>query len=348
MTRPPAAGDGPAPPPVPAYSSCTFTTLGTYAYVAVRDAGELAKAEALAREILTDVDETCSRFREDSDLSAVNENPGQWTRAHPVLVAGVRVALDAARLTDGLVTPLLGRPLSYWGYDRDFASLTELADRPLGGASEAPADPHAWTRVELDQDAVRIPAGTALDLGATAKAWASDMIAAAWRENLDGGALISLGGDLAIVADGQPWPIAVSERPHADPDQLVTLDSGGLATSSTTVRRWRRGGAVRHHLIDPRTGRPANGPWRTITATGASAVAANTATTAALILGTEAVPWLDSHAIDARLVDNAGRVRTTGTWPVPDDSQLAEQPTVDPEPATETTPLTFTTTGAHR
>lgn len=294
-----------------------FPTLGTEAFLAVRDPRDLASAEAVAREVLHTVDASCSRFRADSDLCEVNRYAGSWVPVGPALVAAVTVARDAAVHTDGLVDPLLGRALVQLGYDRDFAELRETAEPPgTTDALPAPA-PGAWREIGIDPaGAVRIPVGTALDLGATAKAWAADVIAEAWAGSLGGSGLVSLGGDLRIAApDGETWAVTVAERPTDAPRTVVTLDAGGLATSSTQQRRWRRAGARHHHLLDPRTGRPAHEVWRTVTATGPTCSAANTATTAAVVLGDAAPAWLAERGVDARLVAADGTVVRVGAWP---------------------------------
>ncbi len=301
-------------------SATTFEALGTTVFVAVRSPDDLTTARRLAAEVLRDVDEVCSRFRPDSDLCLANAHPGHWVAVDPLLVAAVDAALGAARATEGLVNPLLGRPLVHLGYDRDFAQLVEREeDGALPTMGPAP-DPDAWREIELDPaGALRIPVGTALDLGATGKAWAADLVAAAYAEQLDAAALVSVGGDLRIAApDGRPWPVAVAERPGDPPEALVTLDRGGLATSSTRVRRWTRHGVRRHHLLDPRTGLPAAEVWRTVTTTGATCVAANTASTAAVVLGAEAPGWLAGHGVTARLVARDGSVHTVGAWPSDD------------------------------
>lgn len=291
----------------------TFRALGTSVFVAVRDPDDLARARRLATRVLGDVDQVCSRFRPDSDLCQVNARPGQWVAVDPLLVAGVEVALDAARTTGGLVHPLLGRPLVTLGYDRDFGALVETGETPPSG----PVDTTAWERVDLDPaGAVRIPAGTALDLGATGKSWAADLVATAYEEHLRASAVVSVGGDLRVaLPGGGSWPVAVAERPGAEPDTLVALDGGGLATSSTQVRRWWRGGVQRHHVLDPRTGGPAHEVWRTVSATGPTCAAANTASTAAIVLGHDAPGWLVAHDVTARLVGADGRVLTVGGWP---------------------------------
>ena len=135
--------------------------------------------------------------------------------------------------------------------------------------------------------------------------------------------LVSLGGDIAV--SGQPpaggWRIRVQdisgrpEDPPAGPSAVVAINAGGLATSSTAARRWRRGGDVLHHILDPRTGLPAAPVWRTVSVSAASCTDANIASTAAIIRGHAAPAWLTGLGLPARLVDEAGRVHTIGGWP---------------------------------
>ncbi len=296
--------------------TATSRALGTYVFLATRRTADLSPARRLADDVLDHVDRTCSRFRSDSDLSRANAAAGHWVEVDPVLVAAVAAACAAAEQTDGLVNPLLGRTLMQLGYDRDFGELTEVTQVEYAVA-EAPPGSDRWREIGLNPDgAIRVPAGTALDLGATGKAWASDIVATAFAAELSGAALVSLGGDLAIAApDGAPWPVAISTSPGGPTETTVELDRGGLATSSTRVRRWARRGVQVHHLLDPRTGAPAPEVWRTVTATGPTCVAANTATTAAVVLGAQAPDWLEAHDVTARLVSADGRVRTTGSWP---------------------------------
>ncbi|HEU5035531.1 MAG TPA: FAD:protein FMN transferase [Nocardioides sp.] len=299
-----------------AVPAATSTALGTYVHVATRRAADLPVARRLADAILAEVDRTCSRFRPDSDLSRANAVPGRWVEVDPLLVAAVTAGCHAALQTGGLVHPLLGRSLVELGYDRDFAALPEDSRTPAPWPSEPPGLDR-WREIGLDATGViRVPPGTALDLGATGKAWAADLVATAFAEELDGAAVVSLGGDLAVAApDGDPWPVAISTHPDGPVETTVALDRGGLATSSTQVRRWARRGVRLHHLVDPRTGRPAPEVWRTVTATGPTCAAANTATTAAVVLGAEAPAWLAARGVTARLVAAGGPVTTTGAWP---------------------------------
>ena len=293
----------------------TFGALGTYVFLATRDPGEIGLARRLTEAALAEVDRTCSRFRDDSDLVRANASAGRWVEVDPILVAAVTVAVGAARVTQGMVHPLLGRNLVSCGYDRDFGSLADS-----GRVIPAPApDPDAWERIGIADDAIRVPAGTALDLGATGKGFAADLVAEILAGELRASAIVSLGGDLAVARpDGQPWQVAVSERP-GEIGVLVWLERGGIATSSTRVRRWTRGGTSYHHLLDPRTGTPVRETWTLVTCVGDTAVGANTASTAAVVLGAQAPAWLEERGISARLVDVDGHVLRTGTWPADED-----------------------------
>ena len=134
------------------------------------------------------------------------------------------------------------------------------------------------------------------------------------------GVLVSLGGDISTAGDGprEGWPVRVTDdhRDASAPDgQTVTLRSGGLATSSTMVRRWRAAGVERHHIVDPRTGLPVREFWRTASVAAPSCVQANTASTAAIVRGPTAPAWLNLLGLPARLVRSDGSVVLVGDWP---------------------------------
>ena len=167
---------------------------------------------------------------------------------------------------------------------------------------------------------VRVPSGVELDLGATAKALAADRSARAAHEAAGCGVLVSLGGDVAIAGDAPPggWSVRIADDHAAAldaPGPAVALAGGGLASSGTTVRRWRSGDAELHHIVDPRTGRPAETPWRTVSVAAASCVDANVAGTAAVVLGDAAPAWLAERRLPARLVARGGGALCVAGWP---------------------------------
>ena len=291
--------------------SATFTTRAWSCTVrlVVDEPGVLKPAAADLVALLDRVDRVASRFRADSALSRANAQAGRPAAVPALLVDLVQAALQAAAQTDGAVDPTLGRTLRDLGYDRDIAAL------PLTGPAVTPTTPRrSWQDVQLDRGAglLTVPAGSALDLGATAKAYVADHAAHALYARYGTAVMVELGGDIAVAGhrpDG--WCITVAEREGDPRSELLLLRHGGLVTSTTTVRQWQRGGVSVHHIVDPRTGRSTDGPWRTVTVAAPRALAANVASTAAIVLGDGAVAWLTARGITARLVHQDGAITTT-------------------------------------
>lgn len=300
-------------------AAAAWRALGTSVQLVVTDPGRLAAARAAVEVVLDEVDAAASRFRADSELSRLRA--GEWTPVSPVLHRYLRAALDAAAETDGLVDPTVGRSLVDLGYDRTFRLVSPEGPALTVGVRAAPG----WQHVQLEDHRVLVPRGTQLDLGATAKGLAADLAAERAAAVADG-VLVSLGGDLAVAgrAPDTGWPVLVSDT--ADPDlpdtggQVVLLAWGGLATSGTAARRWRRGGSLVHHIVDPRTGAPTAGPWRTVSVLADSCLHANAASTAAMVRGADAPRWLRERGFSARLVRTDGTCTTTGDWPTEETS----------------------------
>lgn len=280
--------------------------------LAVSDPAVLADAAADLDALLDRVDRLASRFRADSSLSHANAKPGRPVPIPRMLADLVKAALDTAAYTAGAVDPTVGLAMHRIGYDRDIAEV------PAHGPAIAlcPAS-RTWRDVRLHHEAglLTVPSGTTLDLGATAKAYTADHAARTLHRRYGTGVLVELGGDIATAGISPTgWPVHVAEH-EGGPGQIVVLTHGGLATSTTTVRRWRRGGTQVHHIVDPRTGAPTDGPWRTASVHAQSALAANCASTAALVLGERAVEWLRQRRLAARLVGVDGAVHVTPGWP---------------------------------
>jgi thiamine biosynthesis lipoprotein len=305
--------------------SVRFSALGTTALVAVTDGAALGVAERTVRRTLVEIDEACSRFRADSELSRLAERGGQVSVVSPLLAEALGVALRAAALTDGLVTPTVGDALRDLGYDRDFAEIGNDAAR---SAVPSPARPWWHIRCDTGTRQVIVPRGMTVDLGATAKAFAADLAAMRAASATGAGVLVSLGGDIAVTGTGpdEGWLIALGddhELADVDPAATVTIRSGGLATSSITRRRWRAGNRWVHHIVDPRTGDAVDPVWRTVSVAAGSCVDANVAATAAMLLGEGAPDWLRRRDLPARLVGVAGDVVPVAGWP---DDALERSP----------------------
>jgi thiamine biosynthesis lipoprotein len=304
----------------------TFPAFGGRASVVVSDPVHLSLAEEAVRRTAADFDLACSRFRPDSELCALNAAAGSAVRVGELLLEAVSAALRAAALTEGDVDPTVGGALLALGYDRDFDTMPELIDTGRSSRRVSVRVTEGWRGVQLDarRQTVRVPRGVSLDLGATAKGLAADRAADRASEACGGGVLVSFGGDIALA--GEPpaggWVVRVTDDHRAGldaPGQSITLSTGGLATSSRTVRRWQTTAGEANHLVVPATGEPVAGPWRTASVSAASCLDANTASTAAMVRGASAPGWLASLGLASRLVDLDGHVRHVAGWPTAGD-----------------------------
>lgn len=284
----------------------------TRARLVVTEPAVLDEAVARVRDLLDRVDLAASRFRDDSEIGNLLPGPDGSVEVSPLLADLLAEAVEAARLTDGAVDPTVGATLSALGYDRDIR-LVESGGRLVATVRPVPG----WSRLRLAGRRLTMPAGLELDLGATAKAVAADRCAALVAEQLGVGVLVSLGGDIATAGPAplDDWQVTVRDG-DADPVAHVSLPGGSaVATSSTLRRTWQRGGETLHHIVDPRTGHPAEPVWRTVTVAGATCVAANTAATATVVKGRAGLGWLRGQGLPARLVDRHGVVHLVGGWP---------------------------------
>lgn len=322
--------------------------LGTTARLVVWPPQNLPALLAVVDAELALLDEQASRFRADSEISALHEAGAGSYLISDGLAEAVGIALAAARWTDGRCDPTVGAALISLGYDRDFSAIEPGQAGPPATGSAVPG----WQSVRLSGRTLTMPDGVRLDLGATAKGLGADRAArAALAAAGGGGVLVSLGGDIAVA--GRPpvggWPVLIADEhrqtraarnltaraapapgtvtpPPAEADpavaQQVRLPSGGLATSSVTCRQWMRAGQVMHHIVDPRSGLPAAGPWRTVSVAAASCAEANAASTAAIIAGDDAPGWLTAQGLPARLVGYDGTIVATRGWPDADGGYL--------------------------
>jgi thiamine biosynthesis lipoprotein len=236
-----------------------------------------------------------SRFRAGSELARVNADAAPVVRVSQPFCDAVSAALQAARLTDGLVDPTVGAAIEAAGYDIDFDKLVPDG-RPV---EPRPCD--RWREIRVGRGLLIRPPGTVLDLNGVVKALAVDDAVAL----LAAPGFVSAGGDMATRAS----PVTVA-LPDGD---AIALESGGIATSGTTTRRWLRAGRVQHHLIDPRSGRPSSSPWKCVTAVGRDCFGADIAAKAGFLLGADGPRWLDERGVAARFITE-GAVYENDCW----------------------------------
>lgn len=259
-------------------------------------------------------DAACNRFHADSEISRLNESDGATTSISPTLELALAAALRAADATDDLVDPTVLPALIALGYDRDYDEL--VGDDSIPERTATPATGPSSIHLDVAEHTVTLDPPCRLDLGASAKALVVDLIADDVAES--GGVVVELGGDVAVRGEGPdgPWVIAVGDSLVLDGlEPRVAFRHGGIATSSCTTRTWRSGGRVVNHIVDPRTGRSANGLYATATVSARDCVLANAFATAALLWDDEASYHIAQAGWSARLVRRDGSLEFVGGWP---------------------------------
>ena len=294
-------------------ASRTWTAWSCTVRLTVDDPAVLGAACGELKALMDRVDKAASRFRSDSELSIVNNRAGALVPVSRLLVDLVDVSLVAASMSGGAVDPTVGPAVIAAGYDDDIEAVRRRFPQPTGESGPVPG----WQSVQLNRKLalLGVPKECALDLGATAKAWTADRAALVLSKRYGCAVLVEIGGDLRTAGKpNNPWVITVAER-AGDPGVLVTLAHGGLTTSTRTVRRWQTPTGYAHHVIDPRTGQPADGPYRTASVWAPTAVRANTFSTALVATGEAALGRLTLAGHPARLVADDGEITELSGWP---------------------------------
>jgi thiamine biosynthesis lipoprotein len=247
-----------------------FKAMGTdvEAWCAEEDSGQELRCW------FEDVEQACSRFRLDSELSLVNASTDHFVVLSELLAEVIRAGDQARDLTGGLVDIGVGAGVVDWGYDRTFDLVRPLDRRP-------PRSPvPKWS---LESRTLTRSPRTLLDLGGIAKGWACDRAV-----ELGIATVVSAGGDIRSIDSRTTVPIL---DPWGDTAARVPLGVGGLATSSIARRRWKAGTRDVSHIIDPRTMEPVQTPILSCTVVARSAVDAEIGAKAVLLQGEEGLAW---------------------------------------------------------
>ncbi|MCA9898920.1 MAG: FAD:protein FMN transferase [Ardenticatenaceae bacterium] len=284
------------------------------------DSADLPQATAAFEEVealFAANERALSRFRPDSELMRLNARSGQWVPVSDLLWREIVLAIEMARKTNGRFDPTLLNALAQAGYDRSFEQIVGMGNgRWL--AFETLLGRWFDVRLNVSHQAVYLPAGVQLDLGGIAKGDTAQQALALMQAV--GPGLVDAGGDLVAGAapTGFPgWPVALSP-PWGDdvvaPENLATfwLAEGAMATSGIDYRSWVHNGAVAHHLINPRTGQPAQTDLLTATVLAPNAATAEAWATATLIAGADVgMELLLAQEMAGLVVGRDGRILAT-------------------------------------
>ena len=288
----------------------------------------ISRVEAIFR----DIERTCSRFDDSSDLMRANARPGEWTGVAASCFEAIELAYSAYERTEGAFDPRVLRTLSALGYDR---SLNFAAGGVSTSASDLPESwaIHSW-HPEFDRAGSRVRLGdTPIDLGGIGKGYAVRRGIEALA-GLGRAALVEAGGDLATYGDGparaavetRAWRAAVEDpRGGETPIAVLDVSDAAVATSSIKLRSWRAGGRDVHHLIDPRTGQPAASGLRCVTVVADDPAWAEIWTKAAFLQGAaDIADFMAGAGLAALWVDDNGTLHSSAElrdrilWEAPD------------------------------
>lgn len=280
---------------------------------------------ALARSWFAFAEAQLSRFRPDSELSRLNRAEGRPFTATPLLYQLLDEADRYSRETNGLFSPYLGRVMERLGYADSFELLNagEADDESVTASAhgiEGPRGPGVRP-AELDPRSriIRLRPELAADLGGIAKGWTARHLAKLAKQDGVRTGAIGAGGDLILW--GSPpdgWRIGIADPWQEQTDKFaLTLRKGaGIATSSAIRRRWKsKDGTVRHHIVDPRTGSPAQTDLAQVTVIAPDAVMAEVYAKCVLLLGSDAgKAWLERHNPSCAMIGilKNGEVRCGG------------------------------------
>jgi thiamine biosynthesis lipoprotein len=239
-----------------------------------------------------------SRFQPDSELSRLNLQRKTWVPVSNVLWDVLQCARDAYTLSNGLVNAAMLKAIEDLGYLQDFSSLPKVVHKknmPLENQAN-----FGFEEIQFNSanQSVTLPVGSSLDLGGIAKGWAAQQ--AMLRLSRIAPSLVNAGGDIAISGvqqSGEPWSIGVTDPLNPEAHlQVLQVKSGGVATSGKDYHQWQVNGSWVHHILDPRTGQPAQTDILTATILAPSVLEAETAAKTVFILGSqEGMQWLKSH-----------------------------------------------------
>jgi thiamine biosynthesis lipoprotein len=290
-----------------------FSAMGTTISLLLPEE-DLQRGEAMVRTLFAHWEQTLSRFLPESELSRLNQLAGNAVVVSELLFTVLCESLTAARVTGGLYDPTLLNQLVHSGYDRTFDKLP--ATLPAAERTISPGG--RWRDIHVNHTLrlVTLPAGIGVDFGGIAKGMAVDTALEQLRLEGIQTALVNAGGDLAVLGvppREQQWSLEIQGKTRS---WVIPFRHGTLATSGVARRRWRQGTQERHHLVDPRTGLPAQSGLWSVTVAAARCEQAEVAAKVAFLLGAEqGSEFLRRYALSGLLVREDGTWMAVGSWP---------------------------------
>lgn len=255
--------------------------------VAEGEASQVKSGLVVVQNFIETSEKRLTRFSEHSELSRLNRSAGNWFQVSPDLFEVVKEAVFYFHKTNGLFDPSILPSLRHAGYIHSLDEIRRIGAAPRP-ASHLAASISTFASVELNEtiSSIRLPADMQIDLGGIAKGWIAERAAHLLSQYVSTCA-VNAGGDMFLI--GYPhgkdcWEVGLEDPRDPKIDiTVLLLQEGAIATSSIVKRAWKQGDISRHHLIDPRTGEPANTSWLSVTVLAPHAAAAEAFAKAFLI-----------------------------------------------------------------
>lgn len=263
-------------------------------------------------DILREIENEMSKTINTSDVGKLNASQGQTVQISSDTVQVLMASLAEAEKTDGAFNPALGDVITAWGFGTDSVRVPDdqeltalLAATDYRKVTVEPADNTANT------------GGMQIDLGGAVKGYALDRIAENLQQNNIESAVISLGGSIyakGTKPDGSSYKIGIRDPYSGKNDYMGTilLEGKFVSTSGIYERGFEKDGVWYHHIIDPKTGYPADNGIESVTVVADSGILSDIYSTALFVMGVETgIEFAQQNGLDVLYLTKNKEIVTT-------------------------------------
>ena len=296
-------------------SSCTYQKpqkLTLYAMDTIMDFTVYTDDKELLNKACEEIKKTeqdFSRFNENSDIYKLNNN--NTAVLSPQTTEVIKTALSISKKTDGAFDISVSPVLELWGfYTKDYHIPTdkEISDTlPFVN----------YKAITVKNNTISIPKGMEIDLGGIAKGYASDKVTGLLKNNGVTSAIISLGGNVHAIGskpDNEPWKVGI-RNPFTPSENIATLSVSDKAviTSGGYERKFEENGKSYHHIIDPKTGKPAKSGLSSVTVISDNGIEADALSTALYVMGLDkgVTYWQENQDFDVIFITDDCKIHIT-------------------------------------
>ena len=263
------------------YDRQSLVAMGTVCTIQL-PAGTKSQVFDQVRQTIDMVEEEISRTRKTSQLALLNQH--KQVQLSDSVLALLQEGIAIAEKTDGAFDPAIGALTSLWGIATEHPRVP--TDREI---QEADTD---WHHIRIEGNLVAIPPHMELDLGAIGKGYAADRIKEVLQAQGISRALVNLGGNIQAIGEkqeGKPWVIGLRDPEGTEGEPFITLmvRDCSLVTSGAYERNFTIDGTTYHHILDRKSGYPAQSDLLSASIIGPSSTLCDALSTSIFVLGSE-------------------------------------------------------------